>query len=150
VEVVVVIHLLAAMVWVGGSVVLVFAGVPAIRILEGEPRQRAMREIGRRWRSVGYPALLVVAVTGVPLAQHDYEEGRSPFQTVLWVKVGLSVGLVLASYVHNYVLGPRLQREIREGRAQTTRPSLVVVGWVSLALTLTVPVLGAILAHLAD
>jgi uncharacterized membrane protein len=150
VEVVVVIHLLAAMVWVGGSVVLVFAGVPAIRILEGEPRQRAMREIGRRWRSVGYPALLVVAVTGVPLAQHDYDEGRSPFQAVLWVKVGLSVGLVLASYVHNYVLGPRLQREIREGRAQKTRPTLVVVGWASLALTLTVPVLGAILAHLAE
>ena len=145
-----IIHLLAACVWVGGSIALVVAGVPAIRILEGEPRRLAMREIGLRWRPLGYSALLVLAVTGVPLAQHDYDEGRSPFQTVLWVKVGLSVGLVLASYVHNFVLGPRLQREIREGRPQSTRPSLVVVGYSSLALTLTVPVLGALLAHLAE
>jgi hypothetical protein len=124
--------------------------VPAIRILEGEPRRRAMREIGLRWRPLGYGALAVLAVTGVPLAQHDYDEGRSPFQTVLWVKVGLSAGLVVASYLHNFVLGPRLQAEIREGRPQATRPTLVVVGYLSLALTITVPILGAVLAHLAD
>jgi hypothetical protein len=108
-----------------------------------------MREIGLRWRPLGYGALAVLAVTGVPLAQHDYEEGRSPFQTVLWVKVGLSAALVVASYLHNFVLGPRLQAEIREGRPQATRPTLVVVGYLSLALTITVPILGAVLAHLA-
>ena len=141
--------MLAACIWVGGSIALIVAGVPAIRILEGEPRQRAMREIGLRWRPLGYGALAVLAVTGVPLAQHDYDEGRSPFQTVLWVKVGLSVALVVASYLHNFVLGPRLQGEIREGRPQTTRPTLVAVGYLSLVLTITVPILGAVLAHLA-
>jgi putative copper export protein len=149
VEIVVIIHLLAASVWVGGSIALVVAGVPAIRILDGEPRQRAMKEIGRRWRPLGYGALVVLAVTGIPLAQHDYSEGRSPFQTVLWVKVGLSVGLVAASYLHNFVFGPRLQAEVRDGRPQVSRPRIVVVGWISLALTVTVPILGAILAHLA-
>jgi copper resistance protein D len=149
VEVVVIIHLLAACVWVGGSIALVVAGVPAIRILEGEPRQRAMREIGLRWRLLGYSALFVLVVTGVPLAQHDYSEGRSPFQTVLWVKVGLSIGLIAFSILHNFVLGPRLQREIRESRAPATRPTLIVVGWISLALTITVPILGAVLANLA-
>jgi hypothetical protein len=124
--------------------------VPAIRTLDGEPRQRAMREIGLRWRPLGYGALAVLAVTGVPLAQHDYEEGRSPFQTVLWVKVGLSAALVVASYLHNFVLGPRLQAEIREGRPPATRPTLVVVGYLSLALTITVPILGAVLANLAE
>jgi uncharacterized membrane protein len=148
-EVVVIIHLLAACVWVGGSIALIVAGVPAIRILEGEPRQRAMREIGLRWRPLGYGTLLVLAVTGVPLAQHDYDEGRSPFQTVLWVKVGLAAALVVASYVHNFVLGPRLQTQVREGRPQTARPPLVLVGYASLALTLAVPILGAVLAHLA-
>jgi putative copper resistance protein D len=149
VEVVVIIHLLAACVWVGGSIALVVAGVPAIRVLEGEPRQRAMREIGHRWRPLGYGALFVLLVTGIPLAQHDYSEGQSPFQTVFWVKIGLSVGLVLASYLHNFVFGPRLQAEVREGRPQISRPRIVVVGWISLALTVTVPILGAVLAHLA-
>jgi hypothetical protein len=123
--------------------------VPAVRTLEGEPRQRALRELGLRWRPLGYGALLVLAVTGVPLAQHDYADGRSPFQTVLWVKVGLAAALVVASYVHNFVLGPRLQVQVREGRPQTARPPLVAVGYASLALTLAVPVLGAVLAHLA-
>ena len=149
-EVVVIVHLLAATVWVGGSIALVFAGVPAIRVLEGEPRGRAMRELGLRWRPLGYGALLVAVLTGVVLASHDREHARSPFDTVLWVKVGLTGGLVVASYLHNYVYGPRLQAEIKEGRAQASRPTLVVVGWTSLALTITVPILGAILADLAS
>ena len=144
-----IIHLLAASIWVGGSIALVFAGVPAIRVLEGEPRGRAMRELGLRWRPLGYGSLLVLALTGAELARHDWSEGRSPFKTVLFVKVGLSVCLVVASYLHNFVLGPRLQAEIRAGRPQKTRPRLVVVGWTSLALTVTVPILGAILARLA-
>src|SRR5437763_14843806 len=98
-EIVIIIHLLAACVWVGGSIALIVAGVPAIRVLEGEPRQRAMREIGLRWRPLGYGALAVLAVPGIPLAQHDDDDGRSAFQTVLWVKVRLSVALVAASYV---------------------------------------------------
>ncbi len=144
-----IVHLLAAAVWMGGSVALVFAGVPAIRILDGEPRGRAMKELGRRWRPLGYGSLLVLALTGVELARHDWAHCRSPFQTVLWVKVGLSVALVTASYLHNFVYGPRLQAEIREGRPQTSRPTLVAVGWTSLALTIVVPILGAILANLA-
>jgi uncharacterized membrane protein len=149
VGVLVAVHLLAAAVWVGGSTALIFVGVPAIRVLEGEPRGRAMKELGLRWRPLGYGSLLVHGLTGVELARHDWSEGRSPFQTVLWVKVALSVGLVTASYLHNFVYGPRLQEEIKEGLPEKTRPTLVVVGWTSLALTVTVPILGAILAHLA-
>src|SRR5690348_17476845 len=76
-EVIVIIHLLAATIWVGGSVALVFVGVPAIRVLEGEARGRAMRELGLRWRPLGYGALLVAVLTGVELARHDWREGRS-------------------------------------------------------------------------
>jgi uncharacterized membrane protein len=102
-DVLVVVHLLAAAVWVGGTVALTFVGVPAIRTLDGEPRARAMRELGVRWRPIGYGALLVAALTGVALAAHDWDEGRSPFKTVLWVKVVLALALVVASYLHNYV-----------------------------------------------
>ncbi len=144
------VHLLAAAVWVGGSVALVFVGVPAIRTLEGEPRGRAMRELGLRWRPLGYGALLVAGLTGVVLAARDWDDGRSPFRAVLAVKVALALALLAVSYLHNYVLGPRLQAEIRAGREQRTRPTLVVVGWTSLTLTLVIPVLGTILAELAS
>ena len=118
-----VVHLLAASVWVGGSTALIFVGVPAIRTLEGEPRGRAMKELGLRWRPLGYGSLLVAALTGVALAARDWESTPS-FQIVLWVKVALAVCLVVVSYLHNFVLGPRLQEEIREGRSRRRdRPS---------------------------
>jgi putative copper export protein len=148
-DVLVVVHLLAAAVWVGGSTALIFVGVPAIRTLEGEPRGRAMRELGLRWRPLGYGALGVAALTGIALASREWEH-RTAFQIVFWVKVALFVCLVVVSYVHNFVLGPRLQEEIRNGREERTRPTLVVVGWISYTLTLTLPVLGVVLDRLVN
>lgn len=147
--VLVTIHLLAAAVWVGGSTALIFVGVPAVRSLEGEPRSRAMRELGLRWRPLGYGALGVAAVTGIVLASREWEH-RTAFEVVFGVKVALFVCLVVVSYLHNFVLGPRLQAEIREGREQRTRPTLVVVGWISYGLTLTLPVLGVALDRLVN
>ena len=105
--------------------------MPAIRTLEGEPRGRAMRELGLRWRPLGYGALLVLARHGRRARRPRLDRGRSPFQTVLWVKVGLSVGLVARVLPAQLRLGPRLQREIRDGRAAADAPALVVVGWTA-------------------
>jgi putative copper export protein len=149
IAVLVAIHLLAAAVWVGGSTALIFVGVPAIRILDGEPRGRAMRELGLRWRPLGYGALGIAALTGVVLAAREWSDETS-FQIVFWTKVAVFVCLVVASYLHNFVLGPRLQAEIREGREQTTRPTLVVVGWISYSLTLALPLLGVALQRIVD
>ena len=146
-----IVHLLSATVWVGGTIALVFVGVPAIRATEGEARAVAMRALGRRWRPLGWGALAVLAATG---AANAYEHGAfsragTGFDAVLAVKVGLFVVLVITAYLHDFVLGPGLARQIREGRTQTIRPRLVVVGWVSFALTLAIPVLGVALAELA-
>ncbi len=147
--VLVTVHLLAAGIWFGGSTALVFVGVPAIRTLEGEPRGRAMKELGLRWRPVGYGALIVAALTGVVLASRDWQHSTA-FQVVLWTKVALFACLLVVSYLHNFVLGPRLQAEIRDGLEQRTRPRLVLVGWVSYSLTMALPILGVVLARLVD
>ena len=54
-----ILHVLSASIWVGGTVALVFVGVPAIRRLEGEARAVAMRALGRRWRPIGWSAMAV-------------------------------------------------------------------------------------------
>ena len=149
IAVLVAIHLLAAAVWVGGSTALIFVGVPAIRVLDGEPRGRAMKELGLRWRPLGYGALGIAALTGLVLAAHEWQHDTA-FQVVFWTKVVVFVGLVVASYLHNFVLGPRLQAEIRDGKEQTTRPMLVVVGWISYSLTLALPLLGVALQRIVD
>jgi len=148
-DVLVAVHLLAATVWVGGSTALIFVGVPAIRILEGEPRGRAMTELGLRCRPPGYGARGVAALTGIALASREWSSDTG-FQIVLWTKVVVFVGLVAASYAHNFVLGPRLQDEIREGREPRTRPTLVVVGWISYSLTVALPILGVALDRIVN
>ena len=147
--VLVAVHLLAAGIWFGGSTALVFVGVPAIRTLEGEPRGTAMKKLGLLWRPLGYGALLVAALTGVVLASREWESD-STFQIVLWVKVAVFMCLLVVSYLHNFVLGPRLQAEIREGREPRTRPRLVVVGWLSYSLTMSLPILGVALQRLVS
>jgi len=169
------IHVLAACVWVGGTVVLVFIAVPYARTLNGEARASMLRALGRGWRPLGWGALALLVATGVELAVADDAFGGagsdfdavlvatgvelavtddafggagSDFDAVLVAKVSLVALLALGAFLHDFVLGPRLARQIREGREQSVRRPLVVVGWTNFVLTLTVPVLGVVLVHL--
>jgi putative copper export protein len=144
-------HLLAAAVWVGGTVALVFIAVPMARQFEGENRAKALRRLGQGWRPLGWSMLAVLGGTGLVLAGHDgvYSGAASTeFYAVFAVKVALVAALVIGAAAHDFWLGPGLARQIREGKPPTLRRPLVVVGWCNFALTLTVPVLGTVLAHL--
>ena len=146
------VHLLAAIVWVGGTVALVFVAVPPVQQLEGEARARLLREFGRRWRPIGWSALGVAVATGVILAvrAHAFDSAPTDFDWVLAVK-GAFVGLLVAgAYLHDFVLGPGLARQVREGKRQSLRPLLVGIGRANLLLTLALPVLGAVLTPLLD
>ena len=151
-----VLHVLSASVWVGGTVALVFVGVPAIRKLEGEARATAMRALGRRWRPLGWGAMAVAILSGLWLTELNGGFNRAALETdfdrTLIVKSFLVALLVGGALVHDYVLGPRLQRELKaqDPAAPATRRRLVVVGWFNFALTLAVPILGAVVLTYLD
>ena len=67
---------------------------------------------------------------------------------MLAVKAVVFVALLVVSYLHNFVLGPRVQAEVRAGGDQPSRPKLVVVGWISYALTIALPILGVALERI--
>jgi putative copper export protein len=143
------VHLLAATVWVGGTIALVFVAVPPVQRLEGADRGRLLREFGRRWRPIGWSSLGVAIVTGAILAAraHAFDSTSTRFDWVLAVK-GALVGLLVAgAYLHDYVLGPGLAREIREGRPQSLRPLLTAIGRTNLVVTVAIPVLGVLLSE---
>lgn len=144
-------HVLAACVWVGGTVMLVFAVVPYARTLPGADRVQALRAIGRRWKALGWGAMAVAVLTGLQLAAADgaFAGATASFDAVLTAKIGLVGLLVALALLHDFVLGPRLARQAREQRPQTLRRPVVVVGWTNLALTVTLPVLGVVLGHLS-
>lgn len=151
-----ILHVLSASVWVGGTVALVIVGVPAIRRLEGEARATAMRALGRRWRPLGWGAMAVAVLSGLWLTQLNGGFHRTALDTdfdrTLILKSALVALLCVGAYLHDFVLGPRLQRELREGAAEApdTRRRLVWVGWFNFALTVAVPILGAVVLTYLD
>ena len=135
---------------------LVFVGVPAIRKLEGEARAVAMRALGRRWRPIGWSAMAVAILSGLWLTERHGGFHRAvldtDFDRTLILKSVLVAFLVVGGLLHDFVLGPRLQRELRSGSeaAPATRRRLVLVGWFNFGLTIAVPILGAVVLSTLD
>jgi putative copper export protein len=144
-----VVHLLAAIVWVGGTIALVFVAVPPAQRLEDDVRAQLLRAFGRRWRPIGWSALGVAIATGIALAARDHAFARTStrFDWVLGIKGGVVGLLVVGAYLHDYVLGPGLARQIRGGERQSLRPLLTSIGRLNLVLTVAAPVLGALLSE---
>jgi uncharacterized membrane protein len=143
-----VVHVLGATVWVGGTVALTFIAVPAIRLLTGEPRATAMRELGIRWRPIGWGALLVMVATGAILASHELPGSGTSAQVVFGVKMACFAALLVTASLHDFVIGPKVARDMRETGTSPLRPRLVLIGWASFTLTLSIPVLGVVLAEI--
>jgi uncharacterized membrane protein len=98
-------HVLAAIAWIGGMLFIALVLVPVTRRLEDPAmRTRLVQETGRRFRTVGWIALTVLVVTGLlNLWIHPDLLSSPQFH---W-KLGL-VGLALIlSAFHDFVLGPR-------------------------------------------
>ena len=116
-EVVVIIHARGVRLG-GGSIRLIVAGCS-----NPHPRRQASAARDERDRpalaAAGYGALLVLAVTGVrSLAR--LQRGHSPFQTVLWVKVGSPPASCCSRTLH-LRLRSALRRRLREERPQVSR-----------------------------
>jgi uncharacterized membrane protein len=144
-----IVHLLAAIVWSGGTIALVFVAVPPAQRLEGEARAQVLREFGRRWRPIGWSALGIAIVTGAIIATRDgaFDTTPTKFDWVLGIK-GALVGLLIAgAYLHDYVLGPGLARQIRQGQPQSLRRVLTTIGRANLLLTVAIPILGVLLSE---
>jgi len=156
VDVLRIVHILASCIGVGGTIALVFVGVPAIRATDGEARAIAMRTLGRRWRPLGWSAMGVAIVSGLWLT--DSHGGFSAaaldtrFDRLLIAKSVIVALLCVGAVLHDYVIGPRLQRELRASAAGApgTRRRLVIVGWFNLGLTVLVPILGALVLSTLD
>ena len=146
-----VVHVVAAAVWVGGVVALTFVAVPVAQRQTGQLRGELLRDLGRRWRPLGWGALGLAIATGIPIA-HDAGAFDADvlldtrFGRLLLLKSALVLLLVVLSVAHSRV-GATLQRQLREGLEPTARRPLVLIGRASLATTLAIPVVAVLLTR---
>ncbi|HYM16285.1 MAG TPA: hypothetical protein VEZ14_12065 [Dehalococcoidia bacterium] len=119
------IHIVAAVLFVGPQVFLVVAAAPALRTIEDvRQRQAASRVMTRRFGMLGGGALLVLVITGLINYQHVNDLGyvdRNAFPRyffALQVKLALVALVVVLTVLHGAVFGRRLQRLQEEGASE--------------------------------
>jgi len=111
------IHVLAAVLWLGGMFFLAAVGAPVLRTVEpAELRQRLFDALGIGFRRVGWIAVAVLIVTGaINLRYRGYlyidvlaSAGfwRMPFGRTLAVKLVAVVAMIVIGIVHDFRLGP--------------------------------------------
>ena len=117
------VHVLAAMLWLGGMFFLGVVGAPLLRAVEPpELRQRLFRLIGERFRAVGWVAIAVLVTTGVVNLYYrgwlhwngvlgSAEFWRSGTGRTLAEKLVAVVVMISISAVHDFIDGPRAARE---------------------------------------
>lgn len=106
-------HLMAAVTWMGGMLFLVLVIVPALRgRLEPGQRMELVGQVGKRFSYVGWGAVAVLVPSGVLLAMDRGMTWDNLLSTsygiVLSIKIALVAGMIALSYLHDFVLGPRL------------------------------------------
>ena len=112
------IHVLAAMLWLGGMFFLGLVGAPVLRAVEPPAlRQRLFQQLGLRARALGWWSIGILLVTGL---LNLYFRGwlhwsgvlaspafwRTAIGTALAIKLGSVTLMIVVSAVHDFVLGP--------------------------------------------
>ncbi len=156
----VVVHVVAAMAWVGGMLFVSLVLVPGLRRLDDAGLQaRLLSEVGRRFRTVGWVAIGMLVGTGVANAWGRWgldalltgafwesQPGR-----LLLVKLLVVAAMLVQSAAHDFVLGPRLTARRRAGAATADLAGLRRrVSWLArlnLVLGLGVVVLAVLLVR---
>jgi uncharacterized membrane protein len=133
-------HLVAAVSWIGGTI---FLSVVLMPVLKREPfaSQRALlfRTIARRFRALVWGAITVLLFTGPLLLRQRGIPIADPsgWPMVLATKLGLVTILLFLTLTHDLILGPRVGRILQlptENRSRFDQALVVWSPWVARCL----------------
>jgi copper resistance protein D len=124
------IHILAAMLWLGGMLFLGVVAAPELRHLDPALRQRLFDRLGYRFRTVGWICIAALVATGVlNLRYHGFLSSAvlgdptfwgTAFGRALTVKLAMVTVMIVGSAVHDFWLGPAAGR-VPAGSADALR-----------------------------
>lgn len=137
-SILVLIHVLGAIIWVGGILFIALVAVPSVRRMQSDVRMEFLNEIGRRFRNIGYVLLGILILTGVIQAIHhgatiENVLDGSFFQTTFGSRFGKKmlffISMLAVSIAHDFFLGPATIRAARAG--QDTEPLRKAASWLA-------------------
>lgn len=127
-QIVVFVHVISAIIWVGGIFFLGIIAVPAARTMQPQTRSHLLNELGSRFRAVGYTLLALLIITGtvqavVYGATWENVLNGSFFKTHFGSRFGIKMLFFIAmlgvSIAHDFFVGPASVRAAQAGKDMT-------------------------------
>jgi copper resistance protein D len=155
-SVLVILHILAAVSWIGGMIFLSLVLAPLVRGRKAAPQFMALfRSAALRFRPVVWVAIAVLLTTGPMLLSLRGISVTSPssWQGIVIVKLTLVALLLFLTLLHDLVFGPQISRVSAIPESQRTTGEQLVfktARWLprlSLFIALAVLVVAAMLAR---
>ncbi len=152
----VILHILAAVTWVGGMIFLSLVLAPLVRSRKAVPEFMALfRSAALRFRPIVWVAIAILVMTGPMLLSLRGVAVASPssWPGIVIVKLTLVALLLLLTLLHDLVLGPQVSRVSAIPESKRTAGEQVVfktARWLprlSLLIALAVVMTAAMLAR---
>ena len=159
-QVIVFIHIISAITWLGGMLFLAMVMVPLARRDESVGFN-VLRSAAEKFVRVAWASMIVLAGSGSYLAWKqwgirpaEFFGGDGHFVQFLQMKTGLFVIVVILSLAHDFWLGPRMMDRLEAARSSgsllPTGPARLFVQWaarVNLLLVLAVVALAVVMTR---
>ena len=152
----IILHILAAVSWVGGMIFLSLVLAPLVRSRKAVPEFMALfRSAALRFRPIVWVAMAILVMTGPMLLSFRGVAVASPssWPGIVMVKLTLVALLLFLTLLHDLVLGPRVSRVSAIPESRRTAGEQVVfktARWLprlSLLIALAVVITAAMLAR---
>jgi putative copper export protein len=150
------IHLIAAAIWVGGSLFIGIVFSPLLKTMTNsvEERMQIMIRVGRRFNKVAVPSLIILMVTGlysshVLLSKPDLLVATS-YGTFLIIKMILVIALIIIYAIHVRVIRKDVEEKIMSNQMpeieiQKLRKKIIILGEITVVLSIAILFFAALL-----
>ena len=150
------IHLVAAAIWVGGSLFIGIVFSPLLKTMTNsvEERMQIMIRVGRRFNKVAVPSLIILMATGlysshVLLSKPDLLVATS-YGTFLIIKILLVIALIITYLVHVRVIRKDVEDKIMsnqmpEDQIQKLRKKIIILGEITVVISIAILFFAALL-----
>jgi len=143
------IHLVAAAIWVGGSLFIGIVFSPLLKTMTSsiQERMQIMIRVGRRFNKIAIPSLIILMATGlytshVLLSKPELLVSTS-YGTFLIIKIILVIVLIITYAVHVRVIRKDVEEKIMsnqmpEPEIQKLRKKIIILGEITVVLSVAI------------
>ena len=143
------IHLIAAAIWVGGSLFIGIVFSPLLKTMTDsvEERMQIMIRVGRRFNKVAVPSLIILMITGLYTSHALIVKPEllvsTSYGTFLVIKIFLVMALIAVYAIHVRIIRKDIEEKIMsnqmpEPEIQKLRKKIIILGEITVVLSMTI------------